>query len=70
MLKDLPTEQLELCSQLDLLICHTMQRLIDVTHGLVLDNDTGLKKKRKYKAKREDMLDGIPMVVSILFAYA
>ena len=66
----MPTEQLELCSQLDLLICHTMQLLIDVTHGLVLDNDTGLKKKRKYKAKREDMLDGIPMVVSILFAHA
>ena len=66
----MPTEQLELCSQLDLLICHTMQRLIDVTHGLVLDNDTGLKKKRKYKAKREDMLDGIPIVVSILFAHA
>ena len=66
----MPTEQLELCSQLDLLICHTMQRLIDVTHGLVLDNDTGLKKKRKYKAKRVDMLDGIPMVVSILFAHA
>ena len=46
-----------------------MQRLIDITNGLVLDNDTGMKKKRKYKAKREDMLDGVPMVVSALVAH-
>lgn len=53
---------MELCSQLDMVICHVMQRLIDLTYGLVIDDEATVKKKRKYKVKRDDAFDGVPMV--------
>ena len=31
--------ELEVCSLLDLVICHMMQKLIELTYGLVLDDE-------------------------------
>lgn len=45
-----------------MVICHVMQRLIDLTYGLVIDDEATVKKKRKYKVKRDDAFDGVPMV--------
>lgn len=45
-----------------MVICHVMQRLIDLTYGLVIDDEATAKKKRKYKVKRDDAFDGVPMV--------
>lgn len=39
-----------------------MQKLIELTYGLVLDDEATVRKKRKYKAKRDDAYDGVPVV--------
>lgn len=54
--------ELEVCSLLDLVICHMMQKLIELTYDLVLDDEATVRKKRKYKMKRDDAYDGVPVV--------
>lgn len=52
----------ELCSQVDVLLCHLMQRLIDLSGGIVLEEDATFRRKRKYKGRLEEGLRCIPLV--------
>ena len=38
---------LEICSQLDFIICHFLQRLGDCTNNLVFEEDISLRRKKK-----------------------
>ena len=57
---------LETCSQIDLLLCHLMQRLIDLSGGLVLEDELNIRRKRKAKARFEDALKCVPIVRMML----
>lgn len=53
---------LETCSQMDLLLCHLLQRLIDLSGGLVLEDELSIRRKRKAKTRFEDVLKCVPIV--------
>ena len=57
-----PLASLELASQLDVVICHAMDKLILLTDGYVVENDTGLKRRRKGKGRTDDLADAVPLV--------
>ena len=44
---------LETCSLMDLLLCHLLQRLIDLSGGLVLEDELSIRRKRKAKTRFE-----------------
>ena len=53
---------LETCSLMDLLLCHLLQRLIDLSGGLVLEDELSIRRKRKAKTRFEDSLKCVPIV--------
>ena len=54
-------EMLEICSQLDFIFCHFLQRLGDCTNNLVFEEDISLRRKKKGIEKHMYSI-GIPMV--------
>ena len=47
---------------MDLLLCHLLQRLIDLSGGLVLEDELSIRRKRKAKTRFEDVLKCVPIV--------
>lgn len=65
-IQQLERSSLELASQLDLVICHSMEKLLDLTDGLVVENDATMRRKTKSRVKMYDCMDAIPWVRSYL----
>lgn len=59
----LPSATLEQASQLDLLLCHSLEKLLQLTDGLVVNSDASIRRKTKIKAKTSDHVEAIPWVV-------
>ena len=65
-IQQLERSSLELASQLDLVICHSMEKLLDLTDGLVGYSDATMRRKTKSRVKMYDCMDAIPCVHSIV----
>ena len=53
--QQLERSSLELASQLDLVICHSMEKLLDLTDGLVVESDATMRRKTKSRVKMYDL---------------
>ena len=65
-IQQLERSSLELASQLDLVICHSMEKLLDLTDGLVGESDATMRRKTKSRVKMYDCMDAIPWVHSFV----
>ena len=65
-IQQLERSSLELASQLDLVICHSMEKLLDLTDGLVVESDATMRRKTKSRVKMYYCMDAIPWVHSFV----